>query len=189
MTALFTVICFSSGSLMFSFWLGVIAKKDLKTIGDGNPGAANLWKAAGYKYGVAGIVLDFLKGYLPLVWFSYFVRGDEIIFLALAPIFGHAFSPFLKFKGGKAIAVTFGVWSALTGFKAAIVYAITLALIQVGGRVFHNGKPVSAKTDSFLILFGMIFLFIYLFLMGYPAPIQWIWFGNFIILFYKGFEK
>jgi acyl phosphate:glycerol-3-phosphate acyltransferase len=188
MIILLTVVCFLCGSLMFSYWLGLIVKKDIKTVGDGNPGAANLGKAAGYKYGAAGVVLDFLKAYLPLVWISPYVNGTEIISLALAPIFGHAFSPFLKFKGGKSIAVTFGVWSALTHFKVSIVYAIVLALIKVGARFFYKSTP-SAKTDSLQILLGMLFLFIFLFYEGYPAEILFVWFGNFIVLAYKGFKS
>ena len=61
MTIVWTVCAFLSGSFMFSYWLGLIAKKNLKTVGDGNPGALNLWKAAGYKLGIVGIILDFYK--------------------------------------------------------------------------------------------------------------------------------
>ena len=52
---------------MFSYWIGLVSKKDLSTEGDGKTGAFNLWKAAGYKLGLAGVFLDFMKGYFP--WF------------------------------------------------------------------------------------------------------------------------
>lgn len=67
MIIIYVIIEFLCGSLMFSYWLGLVSKKDLSTVGDGNPGAFNLWKAAGYKLGLAGVFLDFMKGYFP--WF------------------------------------------------------------------------------------------------------------------------
>ena len=172
---------------MFSYWLGLFAKKNLRDVGDGNPGAANLWKALGYRYGAAGVVLDYLKGYLPLVFVmeSNNLRGYQIILIALAPILGHAFSPFLQFKGGKAIAVTFGVWSALTGFQAAIVYAVTLALLQILSGIFNKGKTPSPTLDSYLTVLGLFVLPLYLFTVKYPFDYMWIWFGNLLIFLYK----
>ncbi|MEK5417498.1 glycerol-3-phosphate acyltransferase [Paenibacillus sp. FSL L8-0708] len=176
---------FLSGSLMFSYWLGLARKKNLKDIGDGNPGALNLWKSSGYKFGIFGVLLDFLKGYLPLLWVmeSHYSQGYFIIPLALAPIAGHAFSPFLKGKGGKAIAVTFGVWSALTGFKASLALAVILAVLKVLGSGYKSrgNSPVS---DGVQVVSGMLLLFIYLCISKWSAPILWVWLGSFVILVY-----
>src|SRR5690606_14820148 len=110
-----TALAWLSGSLMFSYWLGCLKRRNLREVGDGNPGGVNLLKAVGIGWGLAGIALDFLKGYVPLVLLLWngAVTGYELVPVAIAPVLGHAFSPFLKFQGGKAIAVTFGVWSAL----------------------------------------------------------------------------
>ncbi|MEC0229423.1 glycerol-3-phosphate acyltransferase [Paenibacillus alba] len=126
MIIVWTLCAFVCGSLMFSYWLGRIVRTNLKAVGDGNPGALNLWKAAGFRWGIMGIVLDFLKGYLILVLLlgSSRIEGYAMIPVALAPIVGHAFSPFLRGRGGKAIAVTFGVWSALSGFEVSLALAI-----------------------------------------------------------------
>ncbi|MNZ97070.1 Glycerol-3-phosphate acyltransferase [compost metagenome] len=176
---------FLSGSLMFSYWLGLARKKNLKDIGDGNPGALNLWKSSGYKFGILGIILDFLKGYLPLLWVmgSHYSQGDFIIPLALAPIAGHAFSPFLKGKGGKAIAVTFGVWSALTGFKASLALAVILAVLKMLSSWFKSrgNSPVS---DGVQVVSGMLLLSVFLYISNWSAPILWVWFGSFVILVY-----
>lgn len=141
MIILLTAGSFLSGSLMFSYWLGLMTNKDLKAVGDGNPGAMNLWKSSGYLFGIAGIMLDFLKGYVPLMLIrgSEYAQGNLIIPLAIAPIAGHAFSPFLRGRGGKAIAVTFGIWSALTGFEISLVYAVILALlVALTWKLFCN---------------------------------------------------
>ena len=186
MTAVWIVLAFLSGSCMFSYWLGLLARKNLKTVGDGNPGAFNLWRAAGYKFGMAGVALDFLKGYLPLalVKENGYVRHEDIVFVAIAPILGHAFSPFLKFKGGKSIAVTFGVWSALTRFEVSLVYAVILALLIVVARTINKGKPTSSEADGFQVVFGMLLVSVYLYERAFPSEIIWVWFGNFVLLVY-----
>ncbi|OMD41858.1 glycerol-3-phosphate acyltransferase [Paenibacillus odorifer] len=176
---------FLSGSLMFSYWLGLARKKNLKDIGDGNPGALNLWKSSGYKFGILGIILDFLKGYLPLLWVmgSHYSQGYFIIPLAVAPIAGHAFSPILKGKGGKAIAVTFGVWSALTGFKASLALAVILAVLKVIGS-WYNRRVKTPVTDGLQVVSGMLLLSVYLYISKCSAPILWVWLGSFVILVY-----
>ncbi|MGO4270693.1 glycerol-3-phosphate acyltransferase [Paenibacillus sp. TAF58] len=186
MTIVWTVCAFLSGSFMFSYWLGLIAKKNLKTVGDGNPGALNLWKAAGYKLGVVGIVLDFLKGYLILLFVlgNEKVQGYAIISVALAPIIGHAFSPFLKGKGGKAIAVTFGVWSALSNFEASLAFAVVLAALLSAIKVINRGKSTSTEADGMQVVVGFLLLGIYLYVRAYSSAILWIWLGNFLLLAY-----
>ncbi|NEW04758.1 glycerol-3-phosphate acyltransferase [Paenibacillus sp. SYP-B3998] len=184
MIILWTVCAFVSGSLMFSYWLGLIARTNIKNVGDGNPGASNLWRAAGYKWGIVGILLDFLKGYLILIGLSSSVNGYEIVPLAIAPIIGHVYSPFLKGKGGKAIAVTFGVWSALTQFEVALVYALILALLLGLTKVIIPNKPTSTDADGLQVVVGMLFVVIYLCIRDFPNEIRWVGFGNFVVLGY-----
>lgn len=186
MIILMTVGSFLSGSLMFSYWLGLVGQKNLKAIGDGNPGALNLWKASGYKLGIAGVLLDFCKGYIPLLLFirSGYSGGYLIVPLAIAPIAGHAFSPFLKGKGGKAIAVTFGVWSALTAFEVSLAYAIILALMLALSRLISQNKPTSTEADGLQVVCGMLLLSVYILMRSFSAAILWVWLGNFSILVY-----
>lgn len=186
MILLLSLASFLCGSMMFSYWLGALLQRNIRKVGDGNPGAANLWKAVGYKYGLIGVFLDFSKGYVPiyLIMKLGLATGYEWIPIALAPICGHAFSPFLLFKGGKAIAVTFGVWSALTYFEASLAYAIILAILQIIAKVKMRGKSLSTEADSFQTILGMLFLSVYLYVRDYPAEIIWIWLGNLLLLLY-----
>ncbi len=171
---------------MFSYWLGRLARTNLKAVGDGNPGALNLWLAAGYKFGIAGIALDFLKGFFPVLLLigNGVVVGYGIIPVALAPIVGHAFSPYLRFRGGKAIAVTFGVWSALTWFEVSLVYALTLALLLLLGRALNKGKPVSTAADGFQVVCGMLLVSVYLYTRDFPNAILLFCLLNFLLLGY-----
>ncbi|WP_123043060.1 glycerol-3-phosphate acyltransferase [Cohnella candidum] len=184
--ALWTAVSFLSGSLMFSYWLGRLARHNLRDVGDGNPGALNLWRAAGYPYGLTGILLDFLKGFMPVAWLVHTgaLTGYEMIPAAAAPIFGHAFSPFLRGRGGKAIAVTFGVWSALTAFRAALAYAVILAVLLLGARYLNKGKPTSSESDAFQVVLGMLLLSLYLYMDEFPREVWGFWLVNVLLLVY-----
>lgn len=176
---------------MFSYWLGLAAGKDLRTVGDGNPGAFNLWQAAGFKFGIAGVFLDFIKGYLPLAVFitAGYTSGLALVPIAIAPILGHAFSPFLGFRGGKSIAVTFGVWSAVTNFVVSFAYAVILALLMVVAKFYRKGKPTSTETDAFMDVFGMAVVLIGLILMDFPSNLVLLCLLNFLILTYTNRQK
>ncbi|WP_040951811.1 glycerol-3-phosphate acyltransferase [Gorillibacterium massiliense] len=186
MILLWAILCFLSGSLMFSYWIGLLVKQNLREHGDGNPGALNLWRAAGYSYGLTGIALDFLKGYAPVFWLTYTetLSGYGIVLPAAAAIMGHTFSPFMKRRGGKGIAVTFGVWSAWTGFAASLAYAVILALLLALARWFTKGKPTSSDADGFQVVFGMLLLSGYLFYRGYSGAIYLFWGINLLLLGY-----
>lgn len=187
MTVVLTFICLLSGSLMFSYWIGLFMNVNLRQVGDGNPGAFNLWKGAGFKFGLLGVALDFLKGYLPvlLILNAGLVSGYQLIPIALAPIIGHSFSPFLKFNGGKSLAVSFGVWSALTQFRASVSLAVILALLFVVVRVLNKGKGSTSTEDGIQTTAGFLLLSIYLLITKSPVAFIWIWLGNFLILLWK----
>ncbi len=145
-----TVVGFISGSIPISLILGkVFAKTDIRSVGDGNPGAANALKAGGLKIGIPAIILDIAKGFLP-VYFAqrYGLTGWELVPVALAPALGHVFSPFLKFHGGKALAATGGAWIALIGPKALVIYAI----LAVPFTIFQTENGWSANAGMLALL-------------------------------------
>ncbi|MCX7750165.1 MAG: glycerol-3-phosphate acyltransferase [Candidatus Bipolaricaulota bacterium] len=130
---LFSVLGFAVGSLPFSVWLGrIAARADIRGVGDGNPGAVNAWRAGGWKVGLLALVLDAAKGALPVALARTVggLSGWPLLPVALAPLLGHAFSPWLRFRGGKAVAATFGAWSALTYWEVPTVLGLSFALIR-----------------------------------------------------------
>lgn len=128
------VIGFALGAIPFSVLLGrLLLGKDIRQYGDGNPGGTNVARASGSKLlGALAIVLDMIKGALPvaLAHYVFSVDGWALVPVMLAPIVGHAYSPFLRFRGGKAIASTFGVWTALTVPFGPFVMALSLLLLN-----------------------------------------------------------
>ena len=136
LVVLFAYLC---GSLPFSVWLSkLFLHRDARHYGDGNPGAVNAFRA-GKLVGLLVLVLDISKGAVPvgLAYHNLGYRGLLMWATATAPVLGHAFSPFLGFKGGKAIAVSFGVWIGLTlwvmPLPAVLLVLFGTALLDVAG--------------------------------------------------------
>ncbi len=124
------VIGFLSGSVPYSPLLGrLFLRRDIRAVGDGNPGATNVFRAGGRWLGVAALLLDGFKGAIPvgLAYWGAGLEGAGLVVAALAPVLGHAFSPFLGGRGGKAVATTFGIWAGLTGPEAPLVLGLLLA--------------------------------------------------------------
>ena len=122
--ALASLVAFVSGSLPFSVWLGrLLAKRDVRDVGDGNPGATNALRAGGVALGAAVLLLDVTKGVLPIVLArdGFGLAGGALAWVAVLPVAGAAFSPFLGFRGGKALAVTLGTWIGLTVWTIPLV--------------------------------------------------------------------
>lgn len=131
-TLLLTLIGFFLGSIPFSVLIGRwVAKVDIRQFGDHNPGSTNVLRSTGVTWFIPAFLLDYLKGAIPvgLAWFYIGLTGWQIVPVALAPILGHAFSPWLGFRGGKAVATTFGVWTGLTAGSGPIVLGILLVLM------------------------------------------------------------
>ncbi len=183
---LYVVLLFFSGSLMFSHWIGLLLHKDLTKLNDENPGAANLWRSAGAGWGLLGIFLDFMKGYLPLailIWTGR-LSGNILIPAAIAPVLGHAFSPFLKFRGGKCKAVSFGIWSALSDFEISIALAVILALLQAVVTLFHIWRDHKPRTDAWTAVAGILILGVYLFFRRFPLAYIAIWGANLAVFIF-----
>ena len=172
-----TVLGFVLGSMPFSFWLGrLFSQVDIRHYGDGNPGAANAWRAGGWRLGMPASLLDYLKGAVPvgLARFPVEVSGRGLAAVALAPVVGHAFSPFLRFRGGKAVAVTFGIWTGLTLWEGPTLLG-----------VFLGASFLLQTTDGWSVILGMLCFLAYLLLRRADSTTLVTWAGNMLILLWK----
>jgi len=168
MTALlWTLIGFLSGSLPFSVWLGkLVLHTDIRRYGDGNPGATNVFRAGNFGAGMLAVFLDIAKGAAPVALAHYLFRVDgwPLIPVILAPILGHAFSPFLRFRGGKAIASTFGAWTALT---------VPFGPFVMGGSVFVFYKLLDISGWAVMAALAVLLAFLLLAGAGWPLVVAW----------------
>ncbi len=146
---LFALAGFASGSVMYSYLIPkIFCGVDIVEKGDDhNPGMTNVMRCVSVKLGVLCLVLDVGKGFFPVFLAKHFVPDFRNMLFALiivAPVLGHAFTPMLKFKGGKAIATSYGVLLALIPdsfmvLRMAIITAIFSLVIIV-------------KPDSFRVI-------------------------------------
>lgn len=110
---------------------------DIRTRGSGNPGTANVYRNAGVKAGAITLAVDALKGFAPvhLGMLLYPHRPEIAIGLGAAAIFGHNWTPFLGFKGGKGVATSAGVFSALLPAPMLATVATFLVAVGVSGHI------------------------------------------------------
>ena len=130
-SSLLAVSAFCLGACPFSLWIGHwLLGKDIRAYGDGNSGAANVFRAGGRKSGCLALLLDIAKG-VPFVFLahSYFGLPElAVMAVGLSAILGSAFSPILRLKGGKSLAVTAGVLLALPQHEVLIAVLVFMFL-------------------------------------------------------------
>ena len=104
------------GSVPFGLIIAKAHGKDLRSIGSGNIGATNLSRALGKRWAYFCFVLDVAKGLVPMLAATNFISSSPSIaelFLWLAvgcaAVLGHIFPIYIKFRGGKGVATSFGV--------------------------------------------------------------------------------
>jgi len=117
-------------SIPFSVLIGqFVFGLDIRQYGDGNPGATNVKRATGSTtWFIIAMIFDCAKGLFP-VGIAYWLLGWQdgaIVVIVTMALLGHAFSLFLRFRGGKGIAITWGVWIGLTLFESPVVMSILL---------------------------------------------------------------
>ena len=116
MTLMILIICsYLLGSIPFGLLITKAHGKDLRSIGSGNIGATNVSRALGRKWAYFCFILDVLKGLIPMLVTMLIAKPDSVLTLWLwlavgcAAIIGHIFPLYIKFKGGKGVATSFGV--------------------------------------------------------------------------------
>jgi glycerol-3-phosphate acyltransferase PlsY len=137
---LWAALAFLLGALPFSVWVGRLAgQQDIRSVGDKNPGATNVLRSAGFLWFSLAMLLDISKAAAPigLAYQVFDWRGWPMWLIAMAPVAGHAISPFLGWKGGKAVATAFGAWIGLTLYTVPAVSLVALVfwfgLITISG--------------------------------------------------------
>lgn len=147
-------ISYSLGSIPTAYIFGRLLKGvDIRKHGSGNVGATNAWRVLGKTTGITVLVLDILKGYIPVVFLGSFLASrislaDKAILpisLGLSCICGHNWTLFLGFKGGKGIATTLGVLAGLS-MQIPGLRLILILLILTWFFIFLITRIISAAS-------------------------------------------
>ncbi len=141
----------------------LIKKKDIRTLGSCNIGATNVSRVMGKGWGVLVFILDFFKGFLPIFLAQAIIEKEKdptvLVIMALAGVCGHNWSIFLGFKGGKGVATSMGVISALAVVYPELWIIIFLA-ITGWWVVFWVWRYVSLASLSASFLFLILSFFL-----------------------------
>ena len=170
------------GMLLFSYLLGGIPfgllvswfkNLELRTLGSGNIGATNVYRALGLRWAILVFVLDAFKGAGSVLLAQYFLgKGWYAGLCGLFSVFGHIFSPYLRFRGGKGVACGFGVMLVLAPW-ASLLSLLVWALL-VAWR----------KLVSLASLLASIILLILLWLFSLPLWVVGVGMGICLLVFW-----
>jgi glycerol-3-phosphate acyltransferase PlsY len=124
------LLAYLAGSVPFAFLLARRAGIDVRVAGSGNVGAANVLRTTGAWRGAAVMLLDVGKGALAVVLASLTNAGATVTALAAAAaVVGHIYPVWLRFHGGKGVAVAAGVFAVLTPRAASVAAALFLVIV------------------------------------------------------------
>ncbi len=129
------LLAFAGGYLSGSIPFGLIVTRlagagDIRAIGSGNIGATNVLRTGKKGLAAATLVLDAFKGALPVLIASLY-HPDLMVFAGLGAFLGHLWPIWLKFKGGKGVAVALGILLGLSWLPALLCLATWIAVVAV----------------------------------------------------------
>lgn len=109
----------------------IFSNKDIRKIGSGNIGTANVIRNVGFFAGFLTFVFDLLKGLIPVLVAIHFFDIKIAILAGIAAVLGHIYSIFLKFSGGKGVATAFGVMLGINYITALISFGIFIIIMMI----------------------------------------------------------
>ncbi len=132
----YLLLAYLCGAIPFGYIIAKVFKHvDIRTIGSGNTGATNVYRSISKPLGVLTLILDVIKGFLPVYLVSFFFPDYQwmVISVAFVTIIGHTFTVFLSLKGGKGVATACGAFLAINPLAVLICFlgfVIVLAIFK-----------------------------------------------------------
>ena len=138
-------LSYISGSIPFGLILtNIFTKKDIRNIGSGNIGATNVLRSGEKILAAFTLILDVLKGFIPVIISQKFYP-EFVNLTALLAFLGHLFPIWIKFKGGKGVATYLGIIFALS-YMLGILFVFTWIVISLIFRYSSVSSIFSAMT-------------------------------------------
>ncbi len=147
------------GSLSFAVIVSqVMGLNDPRTFGSKNPGATNVLRSGNKPAAILTLLLDALKGYIPVALVQWFGKDvglwdGTVAMVGLAAFLGHLYPVFFKFKGGKGVATAVGVLFGVH-WALGVVCVISFAIVQYFFRYVSLASLVAAVFAPVAYLFG-----------------------------------
>ena len=159
MNILFPIASYLVGAIPFGLLVGRLAGVDVRAAGSGNIGATNVSRLLGKKLGFLTLLLDCLKGFIPIYLASQLLQDSAdknfyIMGCGVMAVVGHMFPVYLGFRGGKGVATALGVFLFLSPPAIAVSLVVFVATVAVTGFVSAGSLLASALFPLWLLLFN-----------------------------------
>jgi glycerol-3-phosphate acyltransferase PlsY len=145
------------GSIPFGLiWSFAFGQGDVRKIGSGSIGATNVLRTGNYAAAALTLLFDALKGAAAVLVVRHYFGDDAALFAGLGAFLGHLFPVWLRFKGGKGIAVSLGILLAIYWPVALIAFASWGAVLAVSRISSLSALAVAVLTPIYMILFHRV---------------------------------
>ena len=163
---LLAIFSYFMGNINFAIIISKLKKKDIRTMGSGNPGTLNMSRNFGLKIGLLTLLLDMLKGAIPtflgfILYKNCYFEGTAIsvslisrVMCGFFAVAGHIFPVFMKFKGGKGIATTIGVFfvcNPLIGLISGVLAIVFILITEIGAM----GSFIATTPGAFFACYSI----------------------------------
>ena len=178
MKIIFAVLSYLIGSIPIGYIFFFISeKKDIRNFGSQSTGATNLFRLKGWKFALPVLLIDFLKGFLAVFFaLKYFQDKPFALICGFLAVLGHCFPVYIKFKGGKGVATTFGAY-AILAFKPFLLSLVIFSIVSGASRYVSLGSILATLSYP-----------IFIFLLKREVEIAYLSFALFflIVLMHRG---
>jgi len=152
------------GSIPWGYLISKAKRIDIRKVGSGNIGGTNVLRILGLKWAALVSILDVAKGIIPAYLAINFLVFDwQIALVAIAPILGHIFPVWLKFKGGKGVTTTFGALFILLGWKFFLILLLIWLLVLVISQIMSFTNLLMASFFPLILWLSSFSLAYYIF--------------------------
>lgn len=150
------------GLALFSYLLGAIPsgyilfylseKKDIRKFGSRSTGATNVLRLKGWKLALPVVAIDIGKGIIPVLTAQKLLRDNNFALIcAFLAVLGHCFPVYIKFRGGKGVATTLGIY-ALVAFKPFLLSLAVFLVVVVLSRYVSLGSLLATLGFPLFVL-------------------------------------
>jgi glycerol-3-phosphate acyltransferase PlsY len=157
------LLAYLCGSIPFGMLIAKTQNIDIREHGSGNIGATNVTRIIGKKLGFITLVGDVLKGWIIVFLASQWFEKPILIALAgFMVFFGHLYSIFLRFKGGKGVATGLGIFSFIMPLPTLFSSGIFVLILKLSGYVSLSSILAAISLPILGIFFKIPLPYIYL---------------------------
>ena len=155
MVVVLMIVAYILGSIPNALWIGKVFKGiDVREHGSKNTGSTNAARVLGAKLGILTLILDISKGAIPTLIATMLLDSTiSAILVGICAILGHSFSIFMKFKGGKAVATTVGVFIVLVPGAILLVAVIFFLVFGITRYVSLSSMIGAISLPIWIIIF------------------------------------